>query len=90
MSKERITVEELLKRYAAGERNFQQIILEYADLSGVELRRIDLRGARFSYVNLSSIKLWDYNLKAEFIYCNFRDALIESCDLERTSTAWRK
>lgn len=84
MEKKKVTLEEFLKRYAAGERDFKQIILEYADLSGAELQNISLRGARFSYVNLSSIKLWDCNLTAEFIYCNFRDTLIENCDLERT------
>ncbi|MEH1961506.1 MAG: pentapeptide repeat-containing protein [Nostoc sp.] len=84
MERERVTVEEFLRRYAAGERDFQQILLEYADLSGVELQGINLHGAQFCYVNLSSIKLWDCNLKAQFIYCNFRDALIEHCDLERT------
>ncbi|MCC5657427.1 pentapeptide repeat-containing protein [Nostoc sp. XA010] len=72
---EKITAEDLLRRYAAGERNFQQIILEYADLSGVELENISLKGARFSYVNLSSIKLWDCDLTAKFTYCNLTDAV---------------
>ncbi len=45
MEKERITVEELLRRYAAGDRDFQNIILEYADLSGVEMQNIDLTSA---------------------------------------------
>ncbi|MHC5726046.1 MAG: pentapeptide repeat-containing protein [Nostoc sp.] len=81
---EKITAEDLLRRYAAGCRGFQRILIEYADLNGAELQNIDLGGARFSYVNLSSIKLWDCNLTAEFIYCNFRDALIENCDLEST------
>jgi len=48
MEKERITAEELLRRYAAGERDFQNIILEYADLSGVELQKIDITGAQFN------------------------------------------
>ncbi|MEH2179883.1 pentapeptide repeat-containing protein [Nostoc sp.] len=84
MEKERITAENLLRRYAAGERDFQRILLEYADLSEGELQCIDLRGAQFSYVNLSSINLRHCCLTAEFIYCNFRNALIEHCDLERT------
>ncbi|MEH1943332.1 MAG: pentapeptide repeat-containing protein [Nostoc sp.] len=83
MERKRVTVEEFLRRYAAGERDFQQILLEYADLSGAELKGISLRGAQFSYVNLSSIKLRDCDLRAEFIYCNFTDTNIESCDLER-------
>ena len=85
MDKERITREELLRRYAAGERNFQHIILEYADLSGVELQNIDLIGAHFTYVNLSGINLNQCKLRsAQFWYCNFTDAKISSCDLEST------
>lgn len=78
-----ITAEELLERYAAGERDFTEIILEYANLSGVELRNINLSGAQFSYVNLSSIQLRQCDLTAQFIYCNFTNAIIENCDLER-------
>ncbi len=78
---EKITAEDLLRRYAAGCRDFQGILIEYGDLSGVELQNIDLGGARFSYVNLSSIKLWDCDLGAEFSYCNLRDVNIESCRL---------
>lgn len=81
MERNKITVEELLQAYAAGERDFTQIILEYANLSGVELRNLDLGGAQFSYVNLSSIQLRQCDLRAEFIYCNFTNAVIENCDL---------
>lgn len=78
-----ITAEELLERYAAGERDFTEIILEYANLSGVELRNINLSGAQFSYVNLSGIQLRQCDLTAQFIYCNLTNAIIENCDLER-------
>ena len=85
MEKKRITVEELLRRYAALEQDFQRIILEYADLSGVELQSINLRGARFNYVNLSSINLRSCNLiGAQFYNCNLREVQIISCDLEST------
>ncbi|MCC3531589.1 MAG: pentapeptide repeat-containing protein [Oscillatoriales cyanobacterium] len=85
MDKESIAVEELLRRYVAGDRDFQNIILEYADLSGVELQNIDLTGAQFNYVNLSGINLNMCKLgSAEFWYCNFRDAKILSCNLEST------
>ncbi|MEH2374898.1 pentapeptide repeat-containing protein [Nostoc sp.] len=45
------------------------------------MQNISLSGAGFSYVNLSSIKLRQCDLTAQFNYCNFRDALIESCNL---------
>jgi uncharacterized protein YjbI with pentapeptide repeats len=83
MDKERITREELLQRYAAGERDLQHIILEYADLNGVELQNIDLRGAQFNYVNLSRLNLHRCELgSAQFWYCNFREAKITSSHLE--------
>ena len=78
---EEVTVEDLLMRYAAGCRDFRHILIECANLSGAELQGIDLRGARFIYVNLSCINLIHCRLGAEFSYCNFRDANIESCDL---------
>ncbi|MEG3875923.1 pentapeptide repeat-containing protein [Microcoleus sp. herbarium7] len=85
MEKERITVEELLRRYAAGDRDFRHIILEYADLSGVELQNIDLTSAQFNYVNLSGINLNMCKLRsAQFWYCNFTDAKIYNSDLEST------
>jgi uncharacterized protein YjbI with pentapeptide repeats len=82
MEKERITAEDLLRRYAAGERDFPQIILEYADLSGADFQRINLQGARLSYVNLSGINLRDSTLTAQFSFCNLRDSKIQSCYLE--------
>ncbi|MEG3834402.1 MULTISPECIES: pentapeptide repeat-containing protein [unclassified Microcoleus] len=83
MEKERITVEELLRRYATGDRDFRNIILEYADLSGVELQNIDLTGAQFNYVNLSRLNLHRCELgSAQFWYCNFREAKITSSHLE--------
>jgi len=83
MEKERITVEELLRRIAPGDRNFRRIILEYADLSGVELQNIDLTGAEFNYVNLSRLNLHRCELgSAQFWYCNFREAKIISSHLQ--------
>ena len=40
-----MTAEELLAKYAAGEREFPKAELSGADLSGVDLRETDLSGA---------------------------------------------
>ncbi|WP_104902444.1 pentapeptide repeat-containing protein [Nostoc sp. 'Peltigera membranacea cyanobiont' N6] len=79
---EKITAEMFLKRYENGCRDFQSIILEYADLSMADFQRINLQGSQFSYVNLSRINLRDSTLTAQFSFCNFRDSKIESCYLE--------
>ena len=77
--------EELLRRYSDGQRDFQRIILKYADLSGVELQNIDLTEAQFNYVNLSGLNLHRCELGgAEFLNCNLREAKITSCHLECT------
>ncbi|MEH2207481.1 MAG: pentapeptide repeat-containing protein [Nostoc sp.] len=41
----RITVEELLQRYAAGERDFIGVDLRDAELRGINLSRANLSGA---------------------------------------------
>ncbi|MEH1997491.1 MAG: pentapeptide repeat-containing protein [Nostoc sp.] len=47
-----MTAEELLERYAAGERDFSGVNLEGVNLSGTELRGIILRGANLRQANL--------------------------------------
>ncbi len=48
-----MTAEELLERYAAGERDFSRVDLEGADLRGVELPRITLIEANLRNADLS-------------------------------------
>lgn len=55
-------VEELLKRYAAGERNFVEVNLNEANLSGVNLSGANLKGANLSVANLSGANLSGANL----------------------------
>ncbi|KAI9130830.1 pentapeptide repeat-containing protein [Acaryochloris sp. CCMEE 5410] len=55
-----MTAEELLERYAAGERDFSGINLEGADLSGHELQGIILRGANLRKVDLRDSDLSGY------------------------------
>lgn len=54
--------EEVLKRYAAGERAFLSINLNEANLSGANLSRADLSGANLSVANLSGSNLSGANL----------------------------
>ncbi|GAX43398.1 rfrA pentapeptide repeat-containing protein [Tolypothrix sp. NIES-4075] len=53
----RITVEELLKRYAAGERDFRSTTLKGMDLSGANLPGINLNQANLAESNPSSLFL---------------------------------
>lgn len=52
----RITESELLRRYAAGERDFKGVDLKDADLSGAELGRADLSGLNLKSVVLHGFK----------------------------------
>ena len=96
-----VNVAQLLDRYAAGERDFGDIVLHACDLSGVNLQSVNLRGAHFSYVNLQGAILHG-ELTGRFIGCDMRDIeLISSdpdyrggsprlicCDLRRAKCKW--
>lgn len=57
-----MTAEELIERYAAGERDFSGSDLRGVDLSEAELRGIDLSGANLRQANLSGADLSEVNL----------------------------
>ena len=57
-----MTVQELLARYAAGERNFSFANLSNADLGGANLRGADLRFANLGDANLGDANLVGANL----------------------------
>ncbi|MEH2236669.1 pentapeptide repeat-containing protein [Nostoc sp.] len=66
--------EELLRRYAAGERNFAGIELRnsvnstdlFPNLEGADLRKINLRGASLYRVNLSGANLSSADLSGAY------------------------
>lgn len=68
-----VNAQELLKRYADGERDFRDIILHRVDLSGANLRAVNLCGAYFSHVNLQGAILEGEDVSAEFVCCDMRD-----------------
>jgi len=68
-----LSAEELLRRYAEGERNFQDKILHRVDLSSADLRDIDLSRSRLSYVNFSCACLENVGLGLA-IFSDFRNA----------------
>ncbi|MEG3923816.1 pentapeptide repeat-containing protein [Microcoleus sp. T3_D1] len=68
-----LSAEELLRRYGEGERNFQDKILHRVDLSGADLRDIDLSRSRLSYVNFSCACLENVGL-GRAIFSDFRNA----------------
>ncbi|MHC5764508.1 MAG: pentapeptide repeat-containing protein [Nostoc sp.] len=77
-----VNAQELLKRYADGERDFRDIILHRVDLSGVNLRSINLCGAYFSHVNLQGAILEGDDLSAHFICCDMRDSQLICPDID--------
>ncbi|MEH2366952.1 pentapeptide repeat-containing protein [Nostoc sp.] len=92
----KITPEELLERYADGERNFAGIELVYSgwpsssskysspgiDLDGVVLRDINLRGAYFDQVYLTGVDLTGADLGGIFMNrCNLVEGIIRDANL---------
>lgn len=77
-----IDSQELLKRYAEGEKDFRNIFLDRVDLSGVNLQSINLRGAHLSHVNLQGAFFEGEDLSAHFIGCNMRDIQLICTDVD--------
>lgn len=85
-----MTAEELLRRYAAGERDFTGVDLSYVslrdfDLSEANFTNANLRGVRFTVaimnsVNFSGADLSESLLAGEFIGCRFRSANLRGVD----------
>ena len=65
---EAMTKEELLTRYAAGERDFSEAELYGVDLSGADLQGINLSDARLFGANLSGANLKYANLDYASLY----------------------
>jgi Pentapeptide repeats (8 copies) len=76
-----MSVAELKKRYKRGERNFENIDLEGADLQGIELPEIDLTGANFKGANLTDCNLQ----KACLNRANFSEAILIEADFDGAS-----
>ncbi len=83
-----LSAEELLKRYAAGERQFPDVILREGNLTGASLRSIvlsgsDLRGAKFRNANLIEADLERANLRgADLRGADLRGANLTQTELE--------
>jgi uncharacterized protein YjbI with pentapeptide repeats len=93
MEEERKFIErrKLLKRYAAGERDFAGLRISSSYLSGEDLREInlsgadltaiDLSGVNLSYANLSGAKMLCVNLtNANLSYANLRGVDLSGAD----------
>jgi uncharacterized protein YjbI with pentapeptide repeats len=91
-----IDAEELIERYAAGERDFADISLKWEDLSGANLAGVNLTGAIFIRVNLSKANLSSANLTntslksanlsgANLQGANVTNALIDFANLENAN-----
>ncbi len=71
------TAADLLTAYAAGQRNFEYVVLADTDLSGA-----DLKGGDFSYADLSGANLGGCNLRgADLSYANLAEANLTEADL---------
>jgi uncharacterized protein YjbI with pentapeptide repeats len=70
-------IQEFLRRYQQGERNFAHIDLSGASLSGVNLREIDLTGANLTGANLS----WSFLSGAKLVGACLRRADLRSAGL---------
>lgn len=74
--------QEILRRYAVGERTFEGIVLYRSDLRGANLKDVNMFCAHLSYVNLSNAMLeFSSLIGVTFINCDLRGANLAICDL---------
>jgi uncharacterized protein YjbI with pentapeptide repeats len=97
----RLSVDELLRRYAAGDRNFinanlrsamlndlnlSEINLSWAKLCGANLSRANLTGSNLFQADLSETDLSGANLEsADLRWANLRNVVLSSANLHRTN-----
>jgi Pentapeptide repeats (8 copies) len=79
-----ITVDELLERYAAGERDFMDVCLpEKSELTGVSLAGAILLGANLSGVNFTDVNLTNCDLRYSWLYgTNLTRANLEGANID--------
>jgi uncharacterized protein YjbI with pentapeptide repeats len=88
---QKMTPDELLQRYAAGERNFRGVnlsdeILIWADLRGADLRGANLRGANLNWANLSRVNLIGADLRgADLAWANLNNADLRWANLSEAN-----
>jgi hypothetical protein len=83
--------EELLRRYAAGERDFRGVIFQHINLDGIELEEADFTGAIFNNIGKSnsfdsifvncnfSCSEWWSCVTPKLVGCNLQYAVMKSC-----------
>ena len=76
--------EDILKKYAAGERMFCKANLRGANLSGADLSGADLRRADLRRADLSGANMYGANLRG----ANLRGANLRGANLRRAELSW--
>ncbi|WP_319419507.1 pentapeptide repeat-containing protein [Pleurocapsa sp. FMAR1] len=81
-----ITLEEILNRYLAGERNFSQIKIRLGELANQDLSNINLSDASLSQVSLVGCNLSNANLsKANLPGSNLEGVNLSDADMSQTN-----
>jgi hypothetical protein len=91
-----MNIDELLNRYADGERDFGAINLHSANLTGLELSGVNLKGANLSSAQLRGVNLSGANLSganltasnlsaADLNLANLSEANLSSVQMEQTN-----
>jgi uncharacterized protein YjbI with pentapeptide repeats len=82
---------DILKRYVAGERDFNSVNLSCINLTGAVLKAVNLDGANLAYTNLTRINLSDSSLigimlcQAILVHSNLRKSNLQQADLSEAN-----
>ena len=89
MEKSPITINVFLEKLRAGEKNFQNIILQNADFTGMNLEKTDFSGSDMSNSNFSSANLSEANFsEAVLARCLFKGSQLRGTNFERANLEW--
>lgn len=77
---------EIIKKYQAGQRNFQELQLRRADLRGLDLRNTNFRGVDLSYANLRDVDFSGADLREAYLNeADLTGANLKNVNLEKAS-----
>ena len=89
MEKSPITINVFLEKLRAGEKNFQNIILQNADFTGMNLEKTDFSGSDMSNSNFSSANLSEANFsEAVLARCLFKGSQLRGTNFEKATMEW--
>ncbi|GEM_PF-4479309 len=85
-----VTQKEFLEKYDSGQKEFENVLMQFFDVSGRKFDGVTIRNSKMFFCNFHNCELRKFRLeRCELYYVNFytgkaSDLMIDSCDMEQT------